>query len=83
MAINLLPMPPELEGHFATCQHPGSPWCPQQLCLLRILMALFRNKRYSFLCHGIGTDMLVKKLFKLGIFALSFSKTLPPTLLYG
>jgi hypothetical protein len=31
------------------------------------LIKLLRNTRYSFLWRGIGTDMLVKKAFKLGI----------------
>jgi len=44
-------------------------------------MALLRNKRYSFLCHGIGTDILVKKPFNLGMFALSFTKTSSPNLI--
>jgi len=43
------------------CQQPGSPGCPQQLWRFLTLMKLLRKTRYSFLCQGIGADMLVKK----------------------
>jgi len=60
-------VPPGPGGHLAVCQQPGSPGWPQQLCLFHILIALFRNTRYSFLCSGIGTDILVKKALRVAI----------------
>jgi len=44
----------------AACQQPGSPGCPQQRCLLIILIQLLRKARRSFLWKGIGADQLVK-----------------------
>jgi hypothetical protein len=43
--INLRSTPPEPGGHFATCQQPGSPSCPQQLRLLNTLIDRLRDKR--------------------------------------
>lgn len=50
-----------------TSQQPGSPWCPQHLCPLEILIQLLRNSRYTFRWSGMGADILVKKDFILGI----------------
>ena len=43
--INLRVVPPEPGVHFATCQQPGSPSCPQQLRLLNTLIDRLRDKR--------------------------------------
>jgi len=64
--------PPGPGGVGAVCQQPGSPRWPQQLCHLLNFMALFLNTKKSFLCQGMGADILVKIDLKLGIVSIPY-----------
>jgi hypothetical protein len=46
---------------WVTCQHPGSPGCPQQVCPSAIRLHRFRSSLVSFSPNGIGWSMFVRK----------------------
>jgi len=65
--IHYVSFSPRPGDDLADSQQPGSPGCPQQFRLFRILVKLLRNTRYIFLFKGIETDMLVRKSLTFGI----------------
>jgi hypothetical protein len=51
---------------LSPCQHPGSPWWPQQLLNVNFFFMLFLNKSQLFLERGISTCRLVRNMSMLG-----------------